>query len=100
MVDQVRRTRAATLCRSVLLHALDKCGVQSPTQAQSLQCGLERRMRSAAQHMRHTHQTPAAIVLLDLAVKQSRSHLPLANPPADTPDPLPKMGRQPVEIVV
>jgi hypothetical protein len=46
------------------------------------------------------HQTLAAIVLLDLAVKQSRSHLPVARVPADTPDPLPNMGAQRVEIVV
>ena len=90
----MRRSNAATLCRSVLLHAFDKRSLQPPTQAQSLQCALERRTRSAAHDMRHSHQLPPSIGLFHLAVQQPCGDLPLACPAPHTCDPVPKMGSE------
>jgi hypothetical protein len=50
--------------------------------------------------MRHPHQAPVAIPLLDLPVDQVCRDLPLARPPPGAGHPLPEVRGQGVERVV
>ena len=72
--------KAATLCRTVLLEALNKRRIQLAAQAQPHECIAQGQARPATHDMRNTHQSQAPILLFDLPVDQSLRHLPLARP--------------------
>jgi hypothetical protein len=92
--------RAATICRSVLLHALDKGRIQLAAQAQSAEGRLEPFACPAPHQIRDPHQTPTPIPFLDLPIDQPGRHLPPPHLSSAACHPLPKMRRQSVEVEV
>lgn len=81
---------------------LDKSGVQSSRETQSLQAGFESGLCSKAHHLCDSNQLAPSVAFLHLAVDQARCHLPLSCfPPLMTRlEPLAKMSRQRREIQI
>ena len=98
------RPSAPNECRHALaqrhIHALDKGSIQLGAQTQPAQGAAERLACPTTHQMRDPHQTPPLIAFLHLPVDQPGCEMPLARPSPDTLDPLPKMGRQSIEVQI
>ena len=82
------------------IRPLNKSGVQSSREAQSLQSDLESSACPKPHHMGDPHQLASPVALFHLAVDQARRHLPLAyfSPSTTFLSQLAKMGREGREV--
>jgi hypothetical protein len=84
------------------IHPLNKSGVESSREAQSLQGGLEICQCPQAHYVRDLHQLAPPVTFLHLAVDQTCLHLPPTCFPTSTTQckPVSKMGREGIEVQV
>ena len=84
------------------IHPLDKSGVQSSRETQSLQGDRESGACLKAHHVRDLHQLAPPVTFFHLTLYQLCCHLPLVHFPASTKHfkPLAKMSRQSIEVQI
>jgi hypothetical protein len=81
---------------------LNKSGIESSRETESLQSGFEGRACSQAHHVRDPNQLAPLVAFLHLALDQARFHLPPASMPssATSLEPVSKMGGQRIKVQV
>jgi len=84
------------------IHSLDKSGVESTRETQSLQGDFESCLCPKAHLVRDPHQLTPTVAFFHLAIDQVRRYLPLKRFPPSTSHflPLAKMGCEGIEVQI